>query len=153
MILNTNTNISLINEHSRMGFFDNEKRLLVLRPDHVRKHIPIHMKYKLVAYYIPLWEVILYKVSLFCSKTARSTRLTSGQYLRSNSWYLLWIARHQYRNSPKLVVGVVDEWKRYSFYHFYGSSRECATDNSIKRSPVLKCKCCLHCYILIQQIW
>ena len=35
----------------------------------------------------------------------------------------------------------------------HGSPRVCATENSIKRSPVLFCKCCLNCYILIQQIW
>ena len=34
----------------------------------------------------------------------------------------------------------------------HGSPRMCATENSIKRSPALLWKCCLHCYISIQQI-
>ena len=35
----------------------------------------------------------------------------------------------------------------------HGSSRVCATENSIKRSPVLLWKRCLHCYISIQQFF
>ena len=50
--------------------------------------------------------------SISLAPITRSARLTTRLYLRSSSWYSLWVARYRYSTSPKLVIELLSKWKK-----------------------------------------